>query len=279
MLQARAFATTNAGAATRRTHMGANVKSAIRVLKLLEHFDGIRRGAGVTEIARALGFPASSTAGLLQSMLELGYLVQDEHRMYRPTPRVTLLGTWIDPMLAPGGPIVSMMDELGANTGETIILGIPSGLTVRYIHVVPASKPMRLHVGPGDVRPIVHSGIGRLFLSTMTDEQVRQVVFRHNAIQRDDGTRISFSAVRRDVDAIRSAGYSVSIDRISKGAGLVCMGLPDRERAGPMAVAVGGLSSVIRATSSQLASRMKDSIRRHLASPPSGSSARRTLKG
>lgn len=246
--------------------MSANVKSAIRVLQILEYFDRVRREAGVIEIARALGFPPSSTTGLLQSLVELGYLVQDPQRMYRPTPRVTLLGTWIDPMLSPGGPVISLMNELSAATGETIILAIPAGLTVRYIHVVPATKPMRLHVGPGDVRPMALSGIGRLFLSMMSDEQVRQVIFRHNALQRTDDARLLLAAVKRDIDQIRAAGYSVSVDRISKGAGLVCVALPEREDAGPMAVAVGGLSSMIRANSAELARQMKGTIRRHMGS-------------
>lgn len=258
--------------------MGAHVKSAVRVLQVLEHFDGIRREAGVTDIARALGYPASSTTGLLQSMVKLGYLVQDKQRMYRPTPRVTLLGAWIDPTLAPGGPVISLMDELGKATGETIILGIPSGITVRYIYVVPATKPMRLHVGPGDVRPIALSGIGRLFLSMMSETQVRQVVFRHNAVETDDARRLSLSTVRRDLDSIRSAGYSVSLDRISVGAGLVCVALPDRAGADSMAVAVAGLSSVIRSTSGQLAASMKDCIQRHLSKQPEAKSDQRNSK-
>jgi len=245
--------------------LSANVKSAIRVLQVLEYFDGVRRPAGVTEVARQLGFPASSTTGLLQSLVELGYLVQDAQRMYRPTPRVTLLGAWIDPQLAPDGPVLSMMNELGAATGEAIILGIPSGITVRYIHVVPATKPMRLHVGPGDVRPMVSSGIGRMFLSQMEDDQVKNIVFRYNSLQQDDQKRLSYPALRRDIEGIRAAGYSVSLDRISSGAGLVCLPLPSRPQAGPMAVAVAGLSSTIRSNSELIASRISSSIRRHLS--------------
>lgn len=244
--------------------MSGNVKSAVRVLRVLEFFDGIRRPAGVTEVARALGIPPSSTTGLLQSLVDLGYLVQDAQRMYKPTPRVTLLGSWIDPQLAPDGPVLSLMNELGAATGETIILGIPSGITVRYIHVVPSTNPMRLHVGPGESRPIGLSGIGRLFLSQMEDDEVRQIVFRHNALQPDDQNRLSYPAVRRDIENIRAAGYSVSLDRISQGAGLVCLPLPRREGSPPMAVAVAGLSSMIRSNSEQIAGRMSDAIRRHL---------------
>jgi IclR family transcriptional regulator, acetate operon repressor len=258
--------------------MSATVKSATRVLKVLEYFDGIRREAGVTEVARALGYPTSSTAGLLQSLVDLGYLVQDEQRNYRPTPRVTLLGAWIDPLLAPGGPVLSMMEELNAATGETIILGIPSGITVRYIHVVPATKPMRLHVGPGDVRPIISSGIGRLFLSQMGDEELRRTVFRYNSVQQSDDARVSLATVRRDVESIRSCGHSVSIDRISKGAGLVCVALPARAGSAPMAVAVAGLSTQIRSGSEQIARQIKDSIRRHLGAEPRGRSSARLVK-
>ena len=257
--------------------MRTNVKSAVRVLKVLEYFDGVRRPAGVTEVARSLKFPASSTTGLLQSLVDLGYLVQDAQRMYRPTPRVTLLGSWIDPQLAPNGPVISMMNELGAATGETIILGIPSGITVRYIHVVPATKPMRLHVGPGDVRPIMLSGIGRLFLSQMSDEEVRKVIFRHNSLQQDDLSRLSYPAVRRDIEGIRAAGYSVSLDRISKGAGLVCLPLPPRPEVGPMVVAVAGLSSTIRSNSETIASRIADTIHRHLGPHGAGGKPSRPL--
>ncbi len=197
-------------------------------------------------------------------MVETGYLAQGAQRLYRPTPRVTLLGAWIAPILAPGGPITAMMDELSAATGETIILGIPAGLTVRYIHVVPATQPMRLHVGPGETRPIALSGIGRMFLSMMGDEEVRRIVFRHNQTQRSDETRLALATVRRDIDQIRDAGYSVSIDRISRGAGLVCVALPPAADAGPLALAVGGLSSFIRANAADLARRIKDAIRRHL---------------
>lgn len=249
--------------------MSEGVKSAVRVLKILEHFDGIRRPAGVVEIARTLGYPPSSTKALLHSLVELGYLVQDEQRLYRPTPRVTLLGTWVDPWLAPGGPVVSMMDELNAATGETIILGIPSGFTVRYIHVVPATKPMRLHVGPGETRSMALSGIGRIFMARMSDEEVRNVVFRHNALVKEEGARLSIAAVRRDIESIRATGYSVSIDRFSTGAGLVAVALDERPESVPMGVAVAGLSTSIRSTAPQLAQLMRQCMSRHLAAAAS----------
>lgn len=250
---------------TARKKATAKVKSAARVLEVLEYFDSIQREASVSELSRALGYPASSTSVLLQNLADLGYVEQDQRRMYRPTARVTLLGAWIDPQLTRTGPIMQMMNEFGEATGETIILAAPSGHVVRYIHVVPATKSMRLHVGPGTVRPIATSGMGRLFLSLMPDDTIRQIVFRHNAMQPDDDSRLSLAAVRRDVQSIRAAGYSVSVDRVSLGAGVVAVALPTRKGDSLMAVGIGGLSKTIRSNAESFAALMKEGIRRHLA--------------
>lgn len=50
------------------------VKSAGRVLQILEFFDDVKREANVVEICRALGYPQSSTSVLLRSLVQLGYL-------------------------------------------------------------------------------------------------------------------------------------------------------------------------------------------------------------
>lgn len=216
------------------------------------------------EIARALGIPQSSAAGILRTLLRLGYLVQDAHRRYRPTPRVTLLGSWVDPILARDGPLMSLMNHLSSLTGETIILAVPTDSTVRYIHVIPSTKRVRLHVNVGDERPMVISGIGRLFLSTMDIDQARRAVFRYNAMRGSKEAEINLATVRRDALQIRKIGYCVSLDRVVRGVGLVCALIPHRAHSDLMAVAIGGPSSTIRAQSEEFARMMQDGLREYL---------------
>ena len=87
-----------------------NVKSAARVLEILEYFDCVQRAASVNEIAATLGYPLSSTSMLLQSLVDRGYLAQGEKRVYRLTPRVKLLGGCLSPALDANGPVPSMME-------------------------------------------------------------------------------------------------------------------------------------------------------------------------
>jgi DNA-binding IclR family transcriptional regulator len=103
--------------------MNSVVKSAARVLEVFEYFDSVRTESTIMDIARALSYPQSSTSVLVKSLVELGYLQHGaRYRTYRPTPRVTLLGAWVEPMLSAEGAVLQLMDDLGKATGETIIL-------------------------------------------------------------------------------------------------------------------------------------------------------------
>lgn len=245
--------------------VNATVKSAARVLEVFEYFDRIRRSATVTEVARALGYPQSSTSVLLRSLVELGYLEQDEgRRSYLPTPRVQLLGSWIEPLLAPGGEILRLMQDLGEQTGETVVLGVPSADAVRYVHVVQGTNAMRLHIGAGTVRPMAISGMGRLFMAQMDEARVRRIVERYNAELPGDDGRLNLAAVRRDLASIRAEGYVPSFDRVNPGVGGISVLLPVAPHGLPMAVAVCGLSRDVNENRERFLRLIRAGLRRHL---------------
>jgi len=84
--------------------MNSPVKSAARVLEVFECFDRVQRPASVTEIARVLGYPQSSTSELLRSLVAPGYLESEpeDRRSCSPTARLPLPGAWLQPPLAVG---------------------------------------------------------------------------------------------------------------------------------------------------------------------------------
>lgn len=245
--------------------MTEGVKSAVRVIELFEYFDRIQRESSVMEIARALQIPQSSTSALLRSLVQVGYLSQDAQRKsFVPTPKLTRLGSWVAPVITPDSAVVAMMNELGARTGETIILGGIIGDVVRYLHVVPATTAMRLHVGPDTTRPVVTSGIGRLLLSLLPPERVRLAVQRHNAARRGEPGRASLPMVLRDLATLRNQGFCVSINRVTPGAGVVAVPLPCRDGEPQLALGIGGLASTIERDRDRLVRLMRQAIAAHL---------------
>ena len=115
------------------------VKSARRVLEILEYFDDMQRPATVMEVAGALDYPQSSTSALLRSLARLGYLNHDSRaRTYVSTVRTALLGSWVNAEFVRGGPVIEMMQELNRRTGDNVVLAVRNGLQCQYVHVLQA---------------------------------------------------------------------------------------------------------------------------------------------
>src|SRR5207253_1159749 len=97
------------------------IKSAHRVLEILEYFDREHRTATVMDLSRSLAYPQSSTSELLRCLTALGYLHYNRYRRtYSPTARVALLGSWVDPTLFRGGTVLTALDRVADRVGETV---------------------------------------------------------------------------------------------------------------------------------------------------------------
>jgi IclR family KDG regulon transcriptional repressor len=247
----------------------ATVKSARRVMEIFELFDRLQCDLSLADIVRELGYPPSSASALLHSLAELGYLSADtQNRTFRPTARVTLLGSWFNSAYFRDGALHRMMKDLNDRTGETIILAVQTDLIARYIHVVQGSNPMRLFVQQGAIRPLAHSGVGRLFLSRYHIEEQRKIVTRLNANRHPDERYIDFAEISEDMKRIKKLGYAVSADRVTPGAGVVARFLPSGDNEQPMAIGIGGLSEIIRTRQVDFAELLRIAINIHLASIP-----------
>ena len=247
------------------------VKSAARVFEVLEYFDDVRQAATVMEIARALDYPQSSTSVLLHSMVALGYLTHDPRaRTYIPSPRIKLFGSWIDAPFFREGAVMQLMHEIGDTTGELVLLAVQDRQLVRYIHVVPATNPVRLHLRAGMVRSLIRSGVGKLFLSIQPDEQVRKLVHRLNAEETNPEFRISVRTLFEELAEIRACGFSVATHQVTPGASGVSVLLPGVSAMQPMAVAVAGVSENVVGQTARFVEAIRTAIRRHLNVEPYG---------
>lgn len=237
------------------------VKSAGRVLEILEYFDDLQRQSTVMEIADALSYPQSSTSALLRSLVTMGYLNYDPvNRTYITSSRVALLGSWINSPFFAEGAIISLMKEVNEETQDTIVLAVRNGLFVQYIHVVQATSPARLHMTLGTVRPLAASGAGYAILSTMTDAEITRIVMRVNAEAQDGESLIKIREVLEKIETVRANGYAFTCDMVTRGGGMMAAALPRMTGQPQMVVGVGGISEVMRQRESELARILREKI-------------------
>ena len=105
----------------------ASVRSVDRALRILGAFEADRREVGVAELAGLLGVHASTASRLAATLAAHGFLERDGRRdAFRLGPQMIRLG-----LLAAGGESLvaaarPVMEKLAAETGETVVLSVPS---------------------------------------------------------------------------------------------------------------------------------------------------------
>lgn len=216
------------------------VKSAGRVLEIFEFFAHRHGPATVSEVASSLEYPLSSASILLKSLLALGYLEYlPRSREYLPTIRFAVLGTWIfDRLFSDEAPIPRVMDELLAESGETIVLAMQHGLHVDYIRILQSTLPVRFHIKPGARRPIWLPAAGKVLLSQKPDAEVSAMLRRVNA--ENPRARVPAKTMLAELAAIRSQGYAMSEASIVPDTAMIAMALPVSAGHRPLAMAVSG---------------------------------------
>jgi IclR family acetate operon transcriptional repressor len=238
------------------------VKSAERVLLVLEHFRTTQRPAFANELRRALDMPQSSASMLLRSLVTLGYLdYSPATRTFIPTLRVALLGDWLFRQDPVASPLVTALKALHEETGETVILGRQNGAAhVQYISVLQADQGLQLAVRVGVLRPMTITGIGRVLLASKPIREVKLIVRRNNA-EAPASWRVNEREFLSSLEKIRSCGYAMGDALITPGATTVSMLLPVATGDTPLAVGVGGPVERLQANFPMLLK----SLQRHVA--------------
>jgi DNA-binding IclR family transcriptional regulator len=224
------------------------VKSAVRVLSILETFDDVRRPMRAGEIAARLDYPQSSTSYLLRDLVDLGYLDYDPvARTYIPTPRVALLGTWTASNTVSAGPLVRLARQAALETRRTITLAVRNGIHACYIHVQEPGDDPPLHVPIGTRRLLAWSASGFAILTAEREERIRPLVQRTNAEARMADPPLNAATVLAHVRRCRGQGWFFSDGMVTPGHGHVAMLLPPSMTDGrTVAIGVAGRGAGLR---------------------------------
>jgi IclR family transcriptional regulator, KDG regulon repressor len=229
------------------------IKSAHRVLEILEYFDREHRTATVMDLSRSLGYPQSSTSELLRYLTRLGYLHYNRfRRTYSPTARVALLGSWVEPTLFRGGTVLRALDDVAESVGETVVLSTAVNYVVQHLHVVDGSEDHAVVEHAGRCESLLHSSQGRLILSSYQDGHIRSALHRLNAEEEDPARRVRITETVAELIELRRTGWLIQPEAREDGAGLVAVLLPPRKGLDRLALSVLAPREVIEARADEI---------------------------
>jgi len=184
-----------------------DVKSAGRTMELFEAFAKAQTPLSLSEIARALGAPASSCFNLIRALEARGYLYLVEpkrlyptHRLFEVARTIAAREPWMD-LLEP------ILTDLRDETRETVILGKRHGNRVIYLEVFEGPQTIRYSARAGDLKPLHSSSIGKALLGMLERAELTELLKHLQLKQVTGATIVNRQQLIADLERSRRRGF------------------------------------------------------------------------
>lgn len=226
------------------------VDQSIRLLFALVNMMGGE--ASLTELAKEVGISKSKGLAILNTLRNAGLVTRnDRTKNYRLGPNVLLLSRALINNTDLGQEAIPYLEELAAQTGCSIHLGVVSGETmfVAARRHVPGGTYIAIDVGQR--YPLTWGAHGRAYLATLTPEEFERRLSQSSILQAGETARdaIDRETLRAEVEESRRLGYGTSVGTTWSGLNAVSAVLtvdfpeePEVKRVAGFVVAVGSFS-------------------------------------
>ena len=228
------------------------VKSAERVLDLLEAVGASADGATFVRLSSELGIPKSSLHGLLEVLRNREYLELDiKSRTYKLGVRIWETGFAFQSQHDALKVAQQVLQFIAAEVNETAQYAKLVGSENVYLAKVDSTHALRLQSDVGTRLSAHATGIGKAILSRLSDDDVRSRFQSEKLEIFTPNTLPTISALLRDLEITRQRGFS--IDNEEYTAGVFCIAVPVFDRTGSASTAISVSVPITRATPSGLA--------------------------
>jgi IclR family KDG regulon transcriptional repressor len=209
----------------------STVKSAERVMQVLEYLADVET-ASFVEIVRALDLPNSSGHQLLHTIAARGFIhFDDTSRRYALGIRAWEIGQAYRQSADLPSLAQPLMDDLVRSTSETVQLSALDGTDNVYLAISETPHAMKLVSSVGHRLPAHATGLGKVLLAGLTDDEIRSRYADAAPLERfTDRTITSLDELIERAHAIRDSGYGE--DREEYVIGVRCIAMPVRDSAG-----------------------------------------------
>lgn len=189
------------------------VKSASRVLDLLELFSSTSVAMGVSEVSKRLGFPKSSTYMLLTTLEGRGFIVSNEARRFQLHPafsaeaRAWIGGTRGKLVHAASEPMKALVDVINETCFLTVMR---SDWMAEYVAKVSSLQELRLDAPVGKIRELNAGSGGMVLLAHLSQDEIERFLQEHPLQASTPKSIVDPARLRKELATIRTRGYAVS---------------------------------------------------------------------
>ncbi|MEI3607786.1 IclR family transcriptional regulator [Pseudogracilibacillus sp. SE30717A] len=237
----------------------SNVQSVERALIILETLSQAQRGMSVKEISNKVDLAKSTTHRLLTTLMSKGYVIQNnENDDYLLGLKLVEISSSILENLDIRSYAKDALEHLSDVTNESVHLCIHENGEVVYIDKFEGNHTIRMHSRIGK-RGMMHcTGVGKILLSGMTEEEISNIIRKKGLPKLTSKTITDTETLYKRLEKIRADGYD--IDDIENEEGIRCMAAPIFNHRGEIIAAFSISGPEMRITKERIESELKKLI-------------------
>jgi IclR family transcriptional regulator, KDG regulon repressor len=229
-----------------------SLKKALDILGLLLN-NGHEMALG--EISRQSGINKSTTSKIASTLVQYGYLKQTEKRGKYSLGTIYFKYTGvIKSKLQLRSIVFPYVEKLSRQTNESVIVAFgprPESIFIETFHEL--SRPINtLRVLPdeGSGMPLYCTSLGKLYLASMTDEELNQYLIEKSRPRHTPNTITDLNLLKEHVARIRQEGISFDDEEHSLGVRGIASAVKDGE--GKLAGGISILAPSVRLTRARM---------------------------
>jgi len=210
------------------------VQKAAEVLNLysVEHPEW-----GISELAKALTFPKSSTSALVSTLAEQGLLRRTSAGRYKLGWRVMALSQVLLSTTDFRTEARRIMESLIARFGETVHLATLESGQVIYVDKLQGTRAIQVSVtGVGYRLPAHCSGVGKVILADRPWEEVLQILKCRGMPEYTSHTITTPEVFKQELERVSAQGFAFDLEEAVEE--LCCVAAPIRDHSGEVVPAM-----------------------------------------
>ncbi|MEO0362664.1 MAG: IclR family transcriptional regulator [Pseudomonadota bacterium] len=210
---------------------GASIPTNLRLLLLLEEVAKAGEPVTPAEANAALGLPKPTIHRLLQTLEAEGFVERHlDGRSFGPGRRLWRLSANVLSSSNLRTARMAILRRLADEVGETCNIAAPGAEGMVYLDRVETKWPLRIQLPIGSTVPFHCTASGKMRLAALSATQLDRILSAGPLERRTDSTIVDPAALRRELRAVRKAGYATDAEEFMEG--MAAIAAPIRDAAG-----------------------------------------------
>lgn len=221
----------------------SHVQSVERAMKLLELLAAENREMSLTEIAKSMGWPKSTTYGLLATLRDYHFVDQSAtNGHYRLGVRLFEYGNLVARSWDIRTVALPAMQRLNRQLGEMIQLATEDKGEVLYLEKLDSTHMLRIVSEIGARLPMHCSGLGKVLLAHKTPNEVKWIITKRGLPRMTHRTITDPVLLEKELQKVREQGIGIDDREIMDSLRCIAAPIYDKDGEVRYAISVSGLA-------------------------------------